>query len=97
MVIESKYDIGQEIWDVYRNGKEIIVRKDEITEVVYNEEKGILYMMSVCDDIEEKDVIAVDDSVALLRKVYDLQREIDDEGKKELIDVNERKIKNIDI
>ena len=77
MVIESKYDIGQEIWDVYRNGKEIIVRKDEITEVVYNEEKGILYMMSVCDDIEEKDVIPVDDSVALLRRVYDLQKEID--------------------
>lgn len=39
MVIESKYDIGQVIWDIYRNGKEIIVRKDKIVEVVYNEEK----------------------------------------------------------
>lgn len=77
MVIESKYDIGQEIWDIYRDGREIIIRKDKIAEVIYNEEKGILYMMSVCDDIEEKDVIAVDDSVALLKKVYDLQREID--------------------
>lgn len=83
MVIESKYDIGQEILDIYRDGKEVIIRKDKIIEVIYNEEKGILYMMSVCDDIEEKDVIAVDDSAALLRKVYDLQREIDDEGKKE--------------
>ena len=44
MVIESKYDIGQEIWDIYRNGKEIIVRKDKIVEVVYNEEKrNIIY------------------------------------------------------
>lgn len=34
-------------------------------------------MLSICEDIEEKDVIPVDDSVALLRKVYDLQREID--------------------
>lgn len=81
MVIESKYDIGQEIWDICRNGREIIIRKDKIVEVVYNEEKGILYMMSVCDDIEEKDVIAVDDSVALLKKVYDLQREIDNDEK----------------
>ena len=77
MVIESKYDIGQEIWDIYRDGKEIIIRKDKITEVILNEEKGILYMLSICEDIEEKDVIAVDDSVALLRKVYDLQKEID--------------------
>jgi hypothetical protein len=77
MVIESKYDIGQEIWDIYRDGKEIIIRKDKIVEVIYNEEKGILYMLSICDDIEEKDVITVDDSVALLRKVYDLQKEID--------------------
>ena len=81
MVIESKYDIGQEIWDIYRNGKEIIVRKDKIVEVVYNEEKGILYMLSICDDIEEKDVIPVDDSVALLRKLYDLQKEIDNDEK----------------
>lgn len=77
MVIESKYDIGQEIWDVYRDGREIIIRKDKIGEVVYNEEKGIVYMLNICEDIEEKDVIAVDDSVALLRKVYDLQKEID--------------------
>ena len=34
-------------------------------------------MLSICEDIEEKDVIAVDDSVALLRKMYDLQKEID--------------------
>ena len=88
MVIESKYDIGQVIWDIYREGNEIKIRKDEIVEIIYNEEKGILYMLSICDDIEEKDVIPVDDSVALLRKVYDLQREID---------VDERKIKNIDI
>lgn len=81
MVIESKYDIGQVIWDIYRDGREIIIRKDEIVEIIYNEEKGILYMMSVCDDIEEKDVIPVDDSVALLRKVYDLQREIDNDEK----------------
>ena len=79
MVIESKYDIGQEIWDIYRDGREIVIRKDKIVEVVYNEEKGILYMMSVCDDIEEKEVIALDDSVALLKKVYDLQREIDND------------------
>ena len=81
MVIESKYDIGQEIWDIYRDEREVIIRKDKIVEVIYNEEKGILYMMSVCDDIEEKDVIPVDDSVALLRKVYDLQREIDNDEK----------------
>ena len=34
-------------------------------------------MLSICEDIEEKDIIPVDDSVALLRKVYDLQKEID--------------------
>ena len=81
MVIESKYDIGQEIWDIYRDGREIVIRKDKIVEVIYNEEKGILYMMSVCDDIEEKNVIAVNDSTALLRKVYDLQKEIDNDEK----------------
>jgi hypothetical protein len=82
MVIESKYDIGQEIWDIYRDGREIIIRKDKIVEVIYNEEKGILYMLSICDDVEEKDVIAVDDSVALLKKMYDLQREIDNDEKR---------------
>ena len=81
MVIESKYDIGQVILDIYREGNEIKIRKDEIVEIIYNEEKGILYMLSICDDIEEKDVIPVDDSVALLRKVYDLQKEIDDDEK----------------
>ena len=82
MVIESKYDIGQVIWDIYREGNEIKIRKDKIVEVVYNEEKGILYMLSICEDIEEKDVIPVDDSVALLRKVYDLQKEIDEDEQK---------------
>lgn len=88
MVIESKYDIGQVIWDIYREGNEIKIRKDEIVEIIYNEEKGILYMLSICDDIEEKDVIPVDDSVALLRKIYDLQREID---------IDERKAKDITV
>lgn len=77
MVIESKYDVGQMIWDIYKEGNEIKIRKDEIVEIIYNEEKGILYMLGICDDIEEKDVIPVDDSVALLRRVYDLQKEID--------------------
>ena len=44
MVIESKYDIGQEIWDIYRDGREVTIRKDKIVEVVYNEEKrNIIY------------------------------------------------------
>jgi hypothetical protein len=82
MVIESKYDIGQEIWDVYRNGKEIIVRKDKIVEVIYNVEKGILYMMSVVDEIEEEKVIAIENVTGLAKKIIELQREIDDEEKR---------------
>jgi hypothetical protein len=38
-------------------------------------------MLSICDDIEEKYVIPVDDSVALLRNIYDLQKEIDNDEK----------------
>ena len=85
MVIESKYDIGQEIWDVYRDGKEIIIRKDEIIEVVYNGEKGILYMMSVVDEIEEDKAIPINDNVKLIRKIIELQREIDDEERQKEI------------
>lgn len=83
MVIESKYDIGQEIWDVYRDGKEIIVRKDEITEVVYNGEKGILYMMSVVDEIEEDKVIPFNDTVKLIRKIMEIDREIEEEEERQ--------------
>lgn len=85
MVIESKYDIGQEIWDVYRNGKEIIVRKDEIVEIVYNEEKGILYMMSVVDEIEENKVIPFNDTVKLIRRIMEIDREIEEEERQKEI------------
>lgn len=82
MVIESKYDIGQEIWDVYRSGEEIIVRKDKIVEVIYNGEKGILYMMSVVDEIEEEKVIAIENVTDLTKKIIELQREIDGKEKR---------------
>lgn len=85
MVIESKYDIGQEIWDVYRDGKEIIVRKDEIIEVVYNGEKGILYMMSVVDEIEEDKVIPINDTVKLIRRIMEIEREIEEEERQKEI------------
>lgn len=79
MVIESKYDVGQEVWSVWRRGRDIMINKDKLVEIIYNEEKGILYMLSICDDIEEKDVIPLEDTVKLLKEIIRLQEEIDNE------------------
>ena len=79
MVIESKYDVGQEVWSVWRRGRDIMINKDKLVEIIYNEEKRILYMLSICDDIEEKDVIPLEDTVKLLKEIIRLQEEIDNE------------------
>lgn len=81
MVIESKYEIGQQVWDVYRDKNQIIVQKDTLMEIVYSEKDGVLYMLSICEEVKEKDVITIDDFAGLVHRIVEIQKEIDKENK----------------
>lgn len=75
MKIETKYDIGQHIWFVYKNCGEVCIYDDYIAWISYEDE--LLYgLKESCNDIREEDVILYEDTEGLINRVKKVMEEI---------------------
>ena len=76
MQIKSKYEIGQRIWVVYEDQREVSVYDDYIDEICVNNEKQIYYILkNACIDREEKDIVLYEDTETLVQKIKEILRE----------------------
>ena len=48
MKIETKYEIGDHIWVVYKHEGEVYVYDDQIVNIVINEDKELIYSLNKC-------------------------------------------------
>jgi len=82
MTINTKYSIGQKIWCVIESTdhQEIKVFSSKIDGVFVDSNKNVLYYLSdICDDIEEKNVVAYDDENELLKRIKTIDEKINNE------------------
>lgn len=79
MLIETKYEIGQKIWIVYKNKGEVCLYCEAIEEIVF-EKEGFFYMTEHSfDEIQEKDVILENDKDKLFEAIQKIMKEIEEE------------------
>ena len=79
MKIETKYEIGQKIWIVYKDDKsEICLYCEAISEIAFNT-KELCYITYSCNEIQEKDVILENDKDKLFEAIQKIMKEIEEE------------------
>lgn len=72
MKIETKYDIGQHIWVVYKYREEISVYDDYIVEITVGKD-CVEYLSENCDaSYKEDEIIVYEDANKLVEKIKEL-------------------------
>jgi len=85
MKIESKYNIGDRIWEIYENRGEVCVYDDIIAEIVVDED-GIAYIVErACIDVKEDEIVLYADKESLVNKIIETMNEIHRKEKEERI------------
>lgn len=81
MKIETKFDIGDRIWVVYEDRREIHVYSDEIDGMGIERNNKVALYLKASDsfDIYEEDVFEYNDIEGLMNKI----KELDDKIRKE--------------
>ena len=76
MTIQTKYEIGQRVWIIYKNRGEACVYDDYIEDICVNSE-GIYYMLKeACIEGAEEDMILYEDTNKLVEKIKQIMQEI---------------------
>lgn len=83
MLIQTKYDIGQRIWIMYKHQGEVQAYCEPILEIVFEKDRYFYATEHSYDEIAEKDIILEDDKDKLFEKIQKLMKEIDEEEAKE--------------
>ena len=79
MKIETKYEIGQRIWIVYKRDGEVSVYDDYITSVVKDNER-LYYTADIgYQEYKEDEIILYEDTNKLVEKIKELLNEIAEE------------------
>ena len=68
MKIETKYEIGQRIWIVYKHKGEVQVYCEPILEIVFEKDRYYYATNSCYDEIAEEDIILEADKDKLYEK-----------------------------
>lgn len=77
MKIETKYEIGDHIWVVYKHEGEVQVYDDRIVNILINEDKELIYSPKEgYEEFYEDDIILYDDLIGLGNRVKKLMNEI---------------------
>lgn len=81
MKIETKFDIGDRIWVVYEDRREIHVYSDEIDSMCVERNNKVTIYLKNSDafDTYEEDVFKYEDTEGLMNKI----KELDDKIRKE--------------
>ena len=70
MKIETKYEIGDHIWVVYKHEGEVYVYDDQIVNIVINKDKELIYSLNKCyEEFYEDEIISYEDLMGLANRV----------------------------
>jgi hypothetical protein len=75
MKLETKYEIGQHIWAVYKNEGTVEVYDDYIGWISY-EDKLIYGLKESCNDLEEQEIVLYEDKEGLANRIKEVMEEI---------------------
>ena len=81
MKIETKYNIGDHIWVVYKERATVGIYDEYINEIAINKNNQITYYMGNCEDFEEDKIILYEEKDKLLAQIEKLMEEINEEEK----------------
>lgn len=77
MKINTKYEIGQQIWIVYDHNGEVHVYDDYIVNFVINESKQLLYCSKCAyEELKEEEIILYEELDKLAAKIQSVMKEI---------------------
>ena len=75
MTIQTKYEIGQHVWVVYENCKEVCVYDDYIGWISI--EDGLTYgLRETCNEIGDEEIILYEDTDKLVDKIKETMKGI---------------------
>ena len=75
MNINIKYEIGQHVWVVYENNKEVCVYDDYIGWITI--EEGLTYgLKESCNDFAEEEIISYEETDKLADRIKQIMQEI---------------------
>lgn len=76
MVISTKFDIGEEVYAIYKESNEVHVFKDKISEIVISKEKQLYYLEKHdCEEYKEDELIKTSLTTNLINRIEELTRE----------------------
>ena len=77
MKIETKYEIGDKIWIVYKEKQSVGIYYDFIYEIAVNKDNNIIYYTKYTEELEENEIILYHEKDKLLQKIEDLLKSED--------------------
>ena len=76
MIIQTKYEIGQKVWIVYKNKSEVCICDDYIEEICTNND-GLYYIIKeACIDIAEEDIVLYEETDRLVEKIKQTMKDV---------------------
>lgn len=76
MVISTKFNIGEEVYAIYKDGDEIKLFKDKVTEILVSKEKQIYYLEKHdCEEWQENELVKTYSTTNLINRIEELTRE----------------------
>ena len=76
MVISTKFNIGEEVYAIYKENNEVHVFKDKISEIVISKEKQLYYLEKHnCDEWQENELVKTYSTTNLINRIEELTRE----------------------
>ena len=74
MNITTKFKIGEEVYIIFKEKNNQILRlfKDEVTEIVINEDDILYYGDVLCEEFKEEQLISINDKELLIKKIDEL-------------------------
>lgn len=79
MFIQSKYEIGQRVWVIYRHKSEVCVYDDYIIEICVGKDELCYMLRDYCDDVSEENIIPYEETDKLVEKIKQIAEEIKNE------------------
>lgn len=74
MEFKIKFAIGEELYVIYKEEKDNIIRlfKDKVTEIVIREDETVYYLDKMCEEFHEEELVKYKDKTTLLYKIDQL-------------------------
>ena len=76
MIINTRFSIGEEVYAIYKEGDEVKVIKDKISEIVVTKEEQVYYLEKHnCEEWQENELVKTYMTSDLVSKIEELFKE----------------------